>query len=1016
MRSFRSTAPWCTSAFVVRHRPAVTFGLALMVSAALVTGCGGGGDDGPTPAPVPPTITLSASTLELRGVGTEGTVTATVGPVGTPVSWTSEQPSIATVTGTGTTATIRGIAGGTATIVASATANGLRAEARTTVTVVPIVRSVTLTPAATSVTAGATVQLTPSVIADPGASTALTWSSSDQARATVNDDGIVTGVAPGPVTITATSVATAGVRGQATVTVNEPPRIRSVTVTPAADSALVGQSRPFTAAVVADAGLATTVTWRSSVPAVATVSPAGVASALAPGSTTLIALSTVDSTVRATATFTVRAPTVFTVSVSGPATLVAGATGQATATVSADPGVATSVTWSSSAMGVATVSGTGLIAAIAPGTTTIRATSTVAPAVVGTLQLTVTAPPSLSQWTPGALGTVGGQFTDGLAQDMVSLDATTALATFWAFADGASPTFALRLSGGAVSDVQPPGNVGLILSNLTSAEAGVAFARGNDASTAVWRYGGAGWSRLLVDPPGAVSGVQARPGGRVLAGMRLGGAFTVHEWDGTTWTQRLSQPLPPSPSTEGFVAFGSASMVLVFGTTTGTHQMWQWNGTSITPLPLIPGNPANAVPSLFGTGLTDLYAISGFPRTRLHRFDGTSWTLLTTGLAGDTLQRGLICQGQPVVMSTRGRVYRLTGSAWTRLGTDAEIPPNRFFGTSSRPMHCAADGTLRVAAGDGSIARWTGTAWVLESLASSLRAVRVVSPTLAWATGGAYSVYRWNGSSWSIAYRNHGAEEQRVMGVMAWPDGRFMGALWSSISAAGATTGGFGPQGILRFDGSTWTREVGGALATANAVWGPSYDNAFAVTGASAILRFNGSSWSQVAGAGGALLDIGGVGSSHALAIGADLRTMRWDGTAWSLATAPVAGASVHRLYVAAVNDAWAVGTSGQVHRFNGSTWTPVDMSAASGTVPTWAVFGTGPDDVYLLRGPSGGVRALHRWNGTAWSQVASFAPTATQFPEAGSAVPGFGVIVGNNASAWTATLGQPSRMPAGRR
>jgi uncharacterized protein YjdB len=978
---------------------------ALAAGIGLLSGCGGGGDGGPTTPPTPPTLALSTGTLELRGVGTEGTVTATVGPAGTAVTWSSDQPGVATVAGSGTSVTVRAVSGGTATVTASASANGLRTDARVTVTVVPLVRAIALAPATASLLPGATVQLTPTVTADPGAATTVTWSSSDQARATVNASGLVTAVAPGTATITATSTATAGVTAQSVVTVTEPPRVRSVSVTPTADSALVGDTRPFTATVVADAGLATTVSWRSSAPGVATVSPAGVASALSPGVTTLTAVSTADTTVRASATFTVRAPTVRTIVVSGPTSLVAGTTGQATAAVTADPGVATTVEWTSSVPAVASVTSTGAITALAPGATVIRARSTVAPAVEGTLALTVTAPPFFNQWTAGTLGTVGGQFTDGLAQDMVSLDATTALANFWAFADGSSPNYAVRVSGGIVTDVQPPGNAGLVLSNYTSAEAGVAFARGSDASGAVWRYSGSGWSRLPVDAPGTVSGLQARPSGRVVAGVQGASTFTAHEWNGTTWSQLLSQPLPPSPASSGFLQLGASAGVLTLSTTTGTHQLWQWNGTSTTTLPLVPGNPANITPALFGTALTDLYAITGFPRTRVHRFDGSSWTLLTTGLAGDTLQGGLMCQGQPVVNTTRGRVYRLTGSTWSRLGTDAEILPNRFFG-SSRRIACAADGTLRVAAGDGSIARWTGTAWVLEALASSLRAVRVVSPTLAWATGGAYSVYRWNGSSWSTAYRNHGAEEQRVMGIAAWPDGRFMGALWSNISAAGATTGGFGPQGILRFDGTTWTREVGGALATANAVWGPSYDNAFAVTGAGTILRFTGSGWTQEANAGGSLLDIGGVGASHALAIGANLLTWRWDGTTWSQVVPSVPAASVNRLYVAAVNDAWATGTSGQVHRFNGTTWTAVDMSTAGGTVPTWSVFGTGPNDVYMLRGPSAGVRALYRWNGTAWSTISAFAPGATDFPEAGSGVPGVGMIVGNNARWWRAVGG----------
>lgn len=1004
-----------------RHRaasPSWRAGMPAVLLAALAA-CGGGGGDGPTPVPVPPTISLAASTLQLLGVGTDGTLSVTVGPVGSPVTWTSEQPAIATVTGTGTSATVRSVGGGTATIVAAVTANGLRAEARATVTVVPLVRSVTLAPAATSVTAGSTVQLTPTVVADPGASTALTWTSSDQTRATVSSDGMVTGIAPGPVTVTATSVTTVGVSGQATVTVNEPPRVRSVTVTPTADSALVGQARTFTAAVVADPGLATTVTWRSSAPTVALVSPTGVASALAPGSTTITAVSTVDTTMRASATLTVRAPTVFSVTVTGPSSLVTGASGQATAAVSADPGVATSVIWSSTNGNVATVNDAGLITAIAPGTTTIRATSTAVPSVLGALPLTVSAPPFLSAWGQSRIGIVGGQVSDGLASSIASLDAGTALATYWAFADGSSPYASIRWTGGQVTDVGPPAAIAVSMFSLSSAEPGLAFAVNENSKGQVFRWSAGTWTKLPTDPPAAAPTVHALSGNRAAVPTRVGTTASVQLWDGSAWSLLFSVPTAANATTPLLWIASPSAAVLTVPTSGGTHSMHVWNGSSVSSLPLIPGNPANATPVLMGSGLTELYALAGFSQIRVYRWNGVSWTELSAGLpAGDNLRSGTMCAGQLVLTTVAGRVLRWTGSTFERLGTDADNLPERFFGTSSRPVSCASDGTLRVAGGEGSLARWTGSAWVTEAFSPSLRDVRVVSPTLAWATGGAHSVYRWNGTTWSLAYRSFSDAARRVMGLAAWPDGRFIGAYWSSIIAAGPTLGGFGPQGVLRFDGTSWTSEINSDLQMVNAVWGPSYDNAFAASGDGRILRFNGASWETVhTVAGAAWLAIGGTGSTYGLAITGNLRTIRWNGTSWTQVVASVPGATdARRLYVAAPDDAWSHGSSGEVYRFNGTTWSQVDMSGAGGSTITWAIFGTGPEDVYILRGATGAVRLLYRWNGSAWSQVASFAPTTTQFPEAGSAVPGFGVIVGNNGATWTSTGGQPFRGAAGRR
>jgi hypothetical protein len=71
----------------------------------------------------------------------------------------------------------------------------------------PSVTSVTVTPTSASVAVGATKQLTANAVDGNGASVtaATTWSSSATSIATVNQAGLVTGVAPGSATITVTA-------------------------------------------------------------------------------------------------------------------------------------------------------------------------------------------------------------------------------------------------------------------------------------------------------------------------------------------------------------------------------------------------------------------------------------------------------------------------------------------------------------------------------------------------------------------------------------------------------------------------------------------------------------------------------------------------------------------------------------------------------------------------------------------------------------------------------------------
>ena len=84
---------------------------------------------------------------------------------------------------------------------------------------VPEVTDVTVTPATASLIVGDTEQLTADVTATGGASTDVTWSSDDEDVATVDQDGLVTAIAEGTATITATSDFDDTISGSATVSV-----------------------------------------------------------------------------------------------------------------------------------------------------------------------------------------------------------------------------------------------------------------------------------------------------------------------------------------------------------------------------------------------------------------------------------------------------------------------------------------------------------------------------------------------------------------------------------------------------------------------------------------------------------------------------------------------------------------------------------------------------------------------------------------------------------------------------
>ena len=144
-------------------------------------------------------LRLSLGQSSLRVVtGSEMTVNAQLNhPVRAQITWSSSNPGVATVTDQGK---IRGIQPGT-TVVTAKLPNGN--EAQLEVTVAPPVTAVQTERVLYKVKPGNTKQI--QLVQTPDNEVEVyTWSSSDPSVATVNADGIVTGVKYGTVTITAT--------------------------------------------------------------------------------------------------------------------------------------------------------------------------------------------------------------------------------------------------------------------------------------------------------------------------------------------------------------------------------------------------------------------------------------------------------------------------------------------------------------------------------------------------------------------------------------------------------------------------------------------------------------------------------------------------------------------------------------------------------------------------------------------------------------------------------------------
>jgi uncharacterized repeat protein (TIGR02543 family) len=134
------------------------------------------------------------------------------------VTWSSSNPTIATVNGTGL---VTGVAVGDATITVKSTINTLK-YATATVHILPIaVTGVTVAPTSTTITYGETAQLVEIVAPVDAYVQTVTWSSSNTNVATVNASGLVTSKSAGDATITAKSTSDQTKYGTTTVTVDK---------------------------------------------------------------------------------------------------------------------------------------------------------------------------------------------------------------------------------------------------------------------------------------------------------------------------------------------------------------------------------------------------------------------------------------------------------------------------------------------------------------------------------------------------------------------------------------------------------------------------------------------------------------------------------------------------------------------------------------------------------------------------------------------------------------------------
>ena len=327
-----------------------------MKAEATVTVQAGGSGGGSAP-----TITLNKSTENIC-VGCKVTLVATTNPANLTVTWTSMDPSVATVTSTGI---VTGKKVGSTTIVASAGGKEARFVA---VVKADAAESVTLDKTSATIEVNKTVRLTPTIYPTTVTNKAVTWSSSNTNVATVVN-GVVTGIRAGTATITVRT--SNGKTATCSITVVNP-GVTEIRLNKSSMTLAVGSTGTLTATVL-PTNATTTITWTSDDSSVATVNSSGVVTAKSSGTTRIRA--TASNGVYAICNVTVSGVALTGIDVY-PSSISIRVNETYTLSASPRPSNASlgTVTWTSTNTSVATVNSSGKVTGKSTGTTTIKAT------------------------------------------------------------------------------------------------------------------------------------------------------------------------------------------------------------------------------------------------------------------------------------------------------------------------------------------------------------------------------------------------------------------------------------------------------------------------------------------------------------------------------------------------------------------------------------------------------------------------------------------------------------------
>ncbi|MCA8973268.1 MAG: hypothetical protein KDC98_01035 [Planctomycetes bacterium] len=393
-----------------------------------------------------------------------------------------------------------------------------------------------------------------------------------------------------------------------------------------------------------------------------------------------------------------------------------------------------------------------------------------------------------------------------------------------------------------------------------------------------------------------------------------------------------------------------------------------------------------------------LTAAGGVAVASVARWNGGTWSPFGSGLDGDVRALCVLPTGELVIGGAftaanavaLGHVALWNGSAWTPIGAGVPAVVTAFAVMANGEL--VAGWGPEPAFGRSYVSRWDGSNWIWMGTASgsgltSIRGLEVL-PNGDLIVGGRFdgfgpsygpmtNISRLSGTTW-LPFGN--GLTGPVYDLQQLPGGRLIAATEFNYTSSR-------PDGVVEWNGSTWTRFSGGqelasrtgristltSMANGNLFAGGDFDER-------STAQWNGTTWEALGdGIDRPITAMTMLQNGDAVCLTRPATSLlRWDGAHWSSMAPPTDGpiravAELPGGDLVAAGDFTTAGgvAANRIARWDGNAWHPLgggldDEVLALAVLPGGDLIAAGR----FLHAGGVAVTRMARWNGTAWSTM----------------------------------------------